>query len=114
MPKNTTCPGVPWVTDPITDQEIAETAAHTKAKPRIRAYMIEHRAAGLAKQTLPWAAALKSQKGQILSNFMKYPAHFTRGNDKGDQGTGDFSEPLVLLFRCLNRGVHTTVSPSWR
>jgi len=61
MPKNT-------VTDPITDQEMAfahlimsgtmndrraaeavglnpETAAYTKAKPRVRAYMIEHRAA---------------------------------------------------------------------
>jgi hypothetical protein len=61
MPKNP-------VTDPITDQEIAfahlvlsgtitdrraaeavglnpETAAYTKAKPRVRAYMIEHRAA---------------------------------------------------------------------
>jgi hypothetical protein len=23
MPKNTACPGVPWVSDPITDQEIA-------------------------------------------------------------------------------------------
>jgi hypothetical protein len=61
MPKNT-------VTDPITDQEMAfallilsgtmtdrraaeavglnpDTAAYTKAKPRVRAYMIEHRAA---------------------------------------------------------------------
>jgi hypothetical protein len=61
MPKNT-------VTDPITDQEMAfahlilsgtmtdrraaeavglnpETAAYTKSKPRVRAYMIEHRAA---------------------------------------------------------------------
>jgi hypothetical protein len=61
MPKNT-------VTDPITDQEIAfahlvlsgtmtdrraaeavglnpDTAAYTKAKPRVRAYMLEHRAA---------------------------------------------------------------------
>jgi hypothetical protein len=61
MPKNT-------VTDPITDQEMAfahlilsgtmndrraaeavglnpETAAYTKAKPRVQAYMIEHRAA---------------------------------------------------------------------
>jgi hypothetical protein len=60
MPKNP-------VTDPITDQEIAfarlilsgtmndrraaeavglnpETAAYTKAKPRVRAYMMEHRA----------------------------------------------------------------------
>jgi hypothetical protein len=61
MPKNT-------VTDPITDQEMAfallilsgtmsdrraaeavglnpETAAYTKSKPRVRAYMLEHRAA---------------------------------------------------------------------
>ena len=61
MPKNT-------VSDPITDQEIAfahlimsgtmndrraaeavglnpDTAAYTKSKPRVRAYMIEHRAA---------------------------------------------------------------------
>ncbi len=68
MPKNTACPGLPRVTDPITDQEIAfarlilagtmndrraaeavglnpETAAYTKAKPRVRAYTIEHRAA---------------------------------------------------------------------
>jgi hypothetical protein len=68
MPKNTACPGVPWVSDPITDQEMAfahlilsgtmndrraaeavglnpETAAYTKSKPRVRAYMNEHRAA---------------------------------------------------------------------
>jgi hypothetical protein len=68
MPKNTACPGVPWVSDPITDQEIAfahlilsgamndhraaeavglnpDTAAYTKAKPRVRDYMIEHSAA---------------------------------------------------------------------
>jgi hypothetical protein len=68
MPKNTACPGVPWVNDPITDQEMAfahlvlsgtmddrraaeavglnpDTAAYTKAKPRVHAYMIEHRAA---------------------------------------------------------------------
>jgi hypothetical protein len=67
MPKNTACPGVPWVSDPITDQEMAfahlilsgtmtdrraaeavglnpESAAYTKSKPRVRAYMIEHRA----------------------------------------------------------------------
>jgi hypothetical protein len=68
MPKNTACPGVPRVSDPITDQEMAfahlimsgtmndrraaeavglnpDTAAYTKAKPRVRDYMIEHRAA---------------------------------------------------------------------
>jgi hypothetical protein len=68
MPKNTACPGEPRVSDPITDQEMAfahlifsgtmsdrraaeavglnpETAAYTKAKPRVRAYMTGHRAA---------------------------------------------------------------------
>ncbi len=68
MPKNPACPGVPRVTDPITDQEMAfahlimsgtmndrraaeavglnpDTAAYTKSKPRVRAYMNEHRAA---------------------------------------------------------------------
>jgi hypothetical protein len=68
MPKNPACPGVPRVTDPISDQEMAfahlilsgtmndrraaeavglnpDTAAYTKSKPRVRAYMMEHRAA---------------------------------------------------------------------
>ena len=68
MPKNPACPGAPRVTDPITDQEMAfallvmsgtmndrraaeavglnpDTAAYTKSKPRVRAYMNEHRAA---------------------------------------------------------------------
>jgi hypothetical protein len=68
MPKNTACPGVPRVSDPITGQEMAyvhlilsgtmtdrraaeavglnpDTAAYTKSKPRVRAYMLEHRAA---------------------------------------------------------------------
>src|ERR1700722_18989650 len=68
MPKNKACPGVPWVTGPITDQEMAfarqvlsggmtdrhaaeavglnpDSAAYIKAKPHVRAYMLEHRAA---------------------------------------------------------------------
>jgi hypothetical protein len=68
MPKNTACPGVPRVTDPPTNQEMAfahlilsgtmndrraaeavglnpETAADIKSKPRVRAYIKEHRAA---------------------------------------------------------------------
>ncbi len=68
MPKNHACPGVPRVSDPITDQEMAfahlimsgtmndrraaeavglnaDSAAYIKYKPRIRAYMVEHRAA---------------------------------------------------------------------
>ena len=67
MPKNNACPGVPRVSDPITGQEMTfvhlilsgtmtdrraaeavglnpESAAYTKSKPRVRAYMIEHRA----------------------------------------------------------------------
>ncbi len=68
MPKKQTCPGVPWATDLMTDQErvfarlvlsgsmtdrraaeIAglnpDTAAYTKSKPDVLAYMLEHRAA---------------------------------------------------------------------
>jgi len=68
MPKNQACPGVPRVNDLITDQEIAfarlilagtmndraaaqavglnpDTAAYTKAKPRVRDYMVQRRAA---------------------------------------------------------------------
>src|ERR1700686_2682237 len=68
MPKNNACPGVPRVSDPITGQEMTfvhlilsgtmtdrraaeaaglnpDTAAYTKSKPRVRAYMLEHRAA---------------------------------------------------------------------
>ena len=68
MPKNQACPGVPRVSDLITDQEIAfarlvlsgtmtdreaaqtaglnpDTAAYTKGKPRVHAYMLERRAA---------------------------------------------------------------------
>jgi hypothetical protein len=68
MPKNQACPGAPRVSDPITDQEMAfallilsgsmtdraaaqavrlnpDTAAYTKAKPRVRDFMVQHRAA---------------------------------------------------------------------
>jgi hypothetical protein len=95
MPKNTACPGVPWVTDPITDQEIAfahlilsgtmndrraaeavglnpDTAAYTKAKPRVRAYMIEHRAAVREKLVDQEAAGLRKLnlgRDQILARL---------------------------------------------
>jgi hypothetical protein len=78
MPKNP-------VTDPITDQEIAfahlilagnmndrraaeavglnpDTAAYTKSKPRVRAYMIDHRAAVEAKLVDHEAESLRQQK----------------------------------------------------
>jgi hypothetical protein len=78
MPKNP-------VTDPITDQEIAfahlilagnmndrraaeavglnpDTAAYTKAKPRVRAYMIDHRAAVEAKLVDQEAESLRQLK----------------------------------------------------
>jgi hypothetical protein len=88
MPKNT-------VTDPITDQEIAfahlimsgtmndraaaeavglnpDTAAYTKAKPRVRAYMSEHRAAvneKLVDQEAEGLRSLNLGRDQILARL---------------------------------------------
>jgi hypothetical protein len=88
MPKNT-------VTDPITDQEMAfahlilsgtmtdrraaeavglnpETAAYTKSKPRVRAYMIEHRAAvreRLVDQEAEGLRKLNLSRDQILTRL---------------------------------------------
>ncbi len=88
MPKNT-------VSDPITDQEIAfahlimsgtmndrraaeavglnpDTAAYTKAKPRVRAYMIEHRAAvreRLVDQEAEGLRQLNLGRDQILARL---------------------------------------------
>jgi hypothetical protein len=88
MPKNT-------MTDPITDQEIAfarlilsgtmndrraaeavglnpETAAYTKAKPRVRDYMIEHRAAvneKLVDQEADGLRKLNLGRDQILTRL---------------------------------------------
>jgi hypothetical protein len=88
MPKNT-------VTDPITDQEMAfahliltgtmtdrraaeavglnpETAAYTKSKPRVRAYMIEHRAAvseRLVDQEADGLRKLNIGRDQILDRL---------------------------------------------
>ena len=95
MPKNTACPGVPRVSDPITDQEMAfallimsgtmtdrraaeavglnpETAAYTKAKPRVRAYMNEHRAAvreRLVDQEAEGLRKLNLGRDQILARL---------------------------------------------
>jgi hypothetical protein len=88
MPKNT-------VTDPITDQEMAfahlvlsgtmndrraaeavglnpDTAAYTKSKPRVRAYMIEHRAAvreKLVDQEADGLRKLNLGRDQILARL---------------------------------------------
>jgi hypothetical protein len=88
MPKNT-------VSDPITDQEIAfallilsgtmtdrraaeavglnpDTAAYTKSKPRVRAYMIEHRAAvqqRLVDQEAAGMRTLNLGRDQILTRL---------------------------------------------
>jgi hypothetical protein len=88
MPKNT-------VTDPITDQEMAfahlilsgtmndrraaeavglnpETAAYTKSKPRVRAYMMEHRAAvseRLVDQEVEGLRKLNLGRDQILARL---------------------------------------------
>jgi hypothetical protein len=105
MPKNT-------VTDPITDQEMAfahlimsgtmndrraaeavglnpETAAYTKAKPRVRAYMNEHRAAVREKLVDQEAAGLRKLnvgRDQILTRLWELATlshEVTRGNIAG-------------------------------
>jgi hypothetical protein len=105
MPKNT-------VTDPITDQEIAfarlilsgtmndrraaeavglnpETAAYTKSKPRVRAYMIEHRAAvreKLVDQEADRLRKLNLGRDQILARLWELATlshEATRGSIAG-------------------------------
>ena len=105
MPKNT-------VSDPITDQEMAyahllmsgtmndrraaeavglnpETAAYTKAKPRVRAYMIEHRAAVREKLVDQEAAGLRKLnigRDQILDRLWELATlshEATRGSITG-------------------------------
>jgi hypothetical protein len=105
MPKNT-------VTDPITDQEMAfallimsgtmtdrraaeavglnpETAAYTKAKPRVRAYMLEHRAAvreRLVDQEADGLRKLNFGRDQILNRLWELATlshEATRGNIVG-------------------------------
>ena len=105
MPKNT-------VTDPITDQEMAfahlvlsgtmndrqaaeaaglnpDTAAYTKSKPRVRDYMIEHRAAVKEKLVDQEAAGLRKLnlgRDQVLARLWELAnlSHeLTRGSIAG-------------------------------
>ena len=105
MPKNT-------VSDPITDQEMAfahlvlsgtmndrraaeavglnpDTAAYTKSKPRVRAFMIEHRAAvreKLVDQEAEGLRKLNLGRGQILARLWELAnlSHeLTRGSIAG-------------------------------
>ena len=105
MPKNT-------VSDPITDQEIAfahlimsgtmndrraaeavglnpDTAAYTKAKPRVRAYMSEYRAAvreRLVDQEADGLRKLNLGRDQILTRLWELanlPSEATRGSIAG-------------------------------
>jgi hypothetical protein len=95
MPKNNACPGVPRVSDPITGQEMTfvhlilsgtmtdrraaevaglnpDTAAYTKSKPRVRAYMLEHRAAvreKLVDQETEGLRKLNIGRDQILARL---------------------------------------------
>ena len=97
MPKNP-------VTDPITDQEMAfahlvlsgtmndrqaaeaaglnpDTAAYTKAKPRVRAYMSEHRAAvreRLVDQEADGMRKLNLGRDQILARLWDWPILATK------------------------------------
>jgi hypothetical protein len=112
MPKNT-------VSDPITDQEMAfahlvlsgtmndrraaeaaglnpDTAAYTKAKPRVRAYMIEHRAAverkaggpgsRRAAQAEPWS---RPGPGPALGTGQSQPRSNQGHHRRPDQGSCD-------------------------
>jgi hypothetical protein len=112
MPKNTACPGVPWVSDPITDQEIAfarlvlsgamtdrraaeavglnpDSAAYTKSKPRVRAYMLEHRAAvqqQLVQQDVEGQRRLNLDREQVLNRLWEIAnlsPEMTRGSITG-------------------------------
>jgi len=105
MPKNT-------VSDPITDQEMAfahlvlsgtmndrraaeavglnpETAAYTKSKPRVRAYMLEHRAAvreRLVDQEVDGMRQLNLGRDQILTRLWELATlshEATRGSIAG-------------------------------
>jgi hypothetical protein len=112
MPKNKACPGVPRGTDLITDQEMAfarlvlsgtmndraaaqsaglnpDTAAYTKAKPRVRAYMLEYRAA-TQQQLVDQEAHELRRKNQLrqkvldrLWEIAALPAEVTRGSITG-------------------------------
>jgi hypothetical protein len=105
MPKN-------QVADPITDQEMAfarqvlsgtmtdrqaaeavglnpDTAAYTKAKPRVRAYMLEHRAAvqqQLVEQEIDEQRRLKQSRERVLDRLWEIASldpEMTRGSITG-------------------------------
>ena len=134
MPKNT-------VSDPITDQEMAfahlimsgtmndrraaeavglnpETASYTKSKPRVRAYMIEHRAAvreRLVDQEADGLRKLNLGRDQILARLWELansqPRSDERHHRRPDQGSGDDrshrrtdSRPPLLPIRDATRG----------
>jgi hypothetical protein len=112
MPKNIACPGLPWVSDPITDQEMAfahlvlcgtmndrraaeavglnpDSAAYIKSKPRVRAYMVEHRAAvreKLVDQEAQGLRTLNLGRDQILTRLWELAnlsSEATRGSIAG-------------------------------
>jgi hypothetical protein len=122
MPKNT-------VSDPITDQEIAfahlimsgtmndrraaeavdlnpETAAYTKSKPHVRAYMIEHRAAvteRLVDQEADGLRKLNVGRDQILARLWelaKLSHEVTRGSIAG-QVKALAMIVAIVTTRCL-------------
>ncbi len=134
MPKNT-------VTDPITDQEMAfahlimsgtmndrhaaeavglnpETAAYTKSKPRVRAYMTEHRAAvreKLVDQEAEGLRKLNLGRDQILDPALgtghSQPRSDQRQHRRPDQGPFDDRShrrsdtgPPLLPIRDATRG----------
>ena len=128
------------VSDPITDQEIAfahlvlsgtmtdrraaeavglnpDTAAYTKAKPRVRAYMLEHRAAmhqQLVQQETERLRRLNLGREQVLARLWEIAnlsADMTRGSITGQVTVISM---MVAMENFIPTVAPSTVSPSLR
>ena len=121
MPKNT-------ISDPITDQEMAyahlimsgtmndrraaeavglnpETAGYTKSKPRVRAYMLEHRAAvreRLVDQEAEGMRKLNLGRDQILARLWEL-ANLSHEVTKGSIAGQIKALTMIVAIEGLNR-----------
>jgi hypothetical protein len=128
MPKNT-------VTDPITDQEMAfahlilsgtmtdrsaaaavglnpDTAAYTKAKPRVCAYMLEHRAAvreKLVDQEAQGLRKLNFGRDQILTRLWEL-AHLSPEATRGSIAGQIKAMSMIVAIEGLIPGRHRSPS----
>ena len=129
MPKNK-------VSDPITDQEMAfarlilsgamtdrhaaeavglnpDSAAYTKSKPRVRAYMLEHRAAvqqQLAQQEADGLHRLNLDREQVLTRlweFANLSPEMTRGSITGQV-------KAISMIIAMQNFIPDRLGASWR